>query len=146
MPIQINQTPTTGRSGDQQAFTPAVRVAADGTVGVTYYDFRSNLPCPLVNGTPDCTGVPLKTDAFIVHCHAATVSCADPASWSGNETRLTPTSFDMRKAPVARGFFVGDYEGLAAVGNEFKPLFVQSGAVQSASGDPSDAFSLTVGP
>jgi hypothetical protein len=24
----------------------------------------------------------------------------------------------MRKAPVARGFFVGDYEGLAAVGKQ----------------------------
>ncbi len=142
-PVQINQTPTNIRLRDQQAFTPAVRVAADGTVGVTYYDFRFTIPCPIVNGTPNCSGIPLKTDAFLVTCHAA---CADPGSWAGNETRLTPTSFDMRRAAVARGFFVGDYEGLATVGNKFHPFFVQSGAVQSAPGDRSDVFSLTVGP
>jgi hypothetical protein len=145
-PIQINQTPTNIRLRDQQAFTPAVRVASDGTVGVTYYDFRFTSPCLIVSGKPDCTGIPLKTDAFLAHCHAAVVSCADPANWKGNETRLTPTSFDMRRAPIARGFFVGDYEGLATVGNKFHPFFVQSGAVQSAQGDRSDVFSLTVGP
>jgi hypothetical protein len=148
-PIQINQTPTTGiRSGDQQAFTPAIRVATDGTIGVTYYDFRNNVPCPIGgNGKPDCTGVPLSTDAFIVHCHAATVSCADPLNWQeiGSETRLTPVSFNMREAPVARGFFVGDYEGLTVVGTEFKPFFVQSGTAVTTT-PPTDVYSLTVGP
>ena len=38
--IQINQVPAT------QAFIPSVAVAADGTVGVTYYDFRNNTPAP----------------------------------------------------------------------------------------------------
>ncbi len=138
-PIKINQTPTGIRLGDRQAFTPTVKVAADGTIGVTYYDFRNNTPCPIVGGEPDCTGVPLNTDYFIVHCHAA---CSDPANWAGNETQLTSASFDMRKAPVARGFFVGDYEGLATSGDQFRPLFVQSGAVA----DTSDAFTTEVGP
>src|SRR5438309_1174405 len=34
---RIDQSP-----GDVQAFTPSVHVGSDGTVGVTYYDFRNN--------------------------------------------------------------------------------------------------------
>jgi hypothetical protein len=131
-PIQINQTPTSIPSGNQQAFTPAIRVATDGTIGVTYYDFRNNTFSPAT----------LPTDSFIVHCHLSTaVSCTAPANWQ-SETRLTPTSFDMRKAPIARGFFVGDYEGLAVAGSDFKPFFVQAGPKTGTS----NAFATTVGP
>jgi len=80
---------------------------------VTYYDFRNNTASP---------GVP--TDYWIAHCHAA---CADPTSWSGNESRLTPSSFDIEQAPAARGpfgYFLGEYEGLTNFGNTFRPLFV----------------------
>lgn len=49
---------------------------------------------------------------------------------------------DMRNAPVARGFFTGDYEGLATVGNEFRPVFVQAGATAGTSA----AFSTRAGP
>jgi BNR repeat-like domain len=111
-PIRVNQTPRTTDTADEQAFVPSVHVAGDGTVGVTYYDFRNNTAAP---------GVP--TDYWIVHCHA---SCANAANW-GNEARLTTSSFDMEQAPAARGpngFFVGDYEGLANVGNSFVPVFV----------------------
>ena len=45
-------------------------------------------------------------------------------TWS--EERVTPESFDMREAPVARGYFVGDYEGLSAVGTTFYPFWSQS--------------------
>jgi hypothetical protein len=45
-PIKLNQTPTNVPSGNRQAFTPSVHVSADGTVGVTYYDFRNNTPDP----------------------------------------------------------------------------------------------------
>jgi hypothetical protein len=124
-PIKINKTPTNIPVGNRQAFTPAIRVAADGTVGVTYYDFRNNTPAP---------GLP--TDAFIVHCHpSATVSCTSPADWE--ETQLTPASFNMENAPVARGFFTGDYEGLAVVGNQFRPVFVEAGA------SPGTSFAVT---
>ena len=44
--IKVNQTPTTEPNYDQQAFTPSVDVAADGTVTVTYYDFRNNTAEP----------------------------------------------------------------------------------------------------
>jgi hypothetical protein len=131
-PIKINKTPTNLPLGNRQAFTPSVRISADGTIGVTYYDFRNNTPDPNT----------LPTDYFIVHCHvSATVSCTNPADWA-SETRLTRTPFDMRKAPNARGFFVGDYEGLGAVGSDFTPLFVQSGRTTGTS----DAFSTVVGP
>jgi hypothetical protein len=131
-PIQINRTPTSISSGNQQAFTPAIRVATDGTIGVTYYDFRNN--------TSDATTLP--TDYFIVHCHPSlTVSCTTPADWA-SETRLTSTPFDMRKAPVARGFFVGDYEGLTVDGTEFRPFFVQAGPAKGTS----EVFTTTVGP
>lgn len=56
------------------------------------------------------------------------------ASWS--EERVTPTPFDMRQAPVARGFFVGDYIGTAAAGQVFTPFLTQAG--------PTDTYSATV--
>jgi len=111
--IKVNQTPTTEPNYDQQAFTPSVAVAADGTVTVAYYDFRNNTPDP---GS-------LLTDYFAVHCHSG---CASPASWVGNETRITPVSFDIRKAPYARGYFLGDYMGLDAAGNDFMSVFGQA--------------------
>lgn len=129
-PIKINQTPTDIPPGNQQAFTPAVHVAADGTVGVTYYDFRNN------DGGPD-----LKTDYFAAHCHPTTMdACADPANWDV-EQRLTDAPFDMRQAPVAGGFFVGDYEGLDAVGDDFGAFFSQTEA-----DDPASVFFRRFGP
>ena len=50
------------------AFTPSIAVASDGTVGVSYYDFRNNTAAP---------GLP--TDMWFTHCHSA---CTDPANWS----------------------------------------------------------------
>ena len=125
-PVKINKTPTNIALGNRQAFTPSVHVAADGTVAVTYYDFRNNT-----------SATPLLTDYFIVHCHSG---CTNPNNW-GNEIRLTKKSFDMRQAPLARGFFVGDYEGLASDGNDFVAFFSQSHG-----SDPSSAFFRRVGP
>jgi hypothetical protein len=92
-----------------------VHVAADGTIAVTYYDFRFNTPA---------AGVP--TDHWMVHCHpSAATSCAQAAAW-GDELRLTDTSFDVEQLPFARGpfgFFVGEYEGLSSAGTSFRPLF-----------------------
>jgi hypothetical protein len=128
-PIRVDQS-----VGNAQAFTPMIDVAADGTVGVTYYD--------LENATAAQPGL---TDAFIVHCHAATSDCSVPASWAGGgETRLsTSGSFDMTTAPVARGFFTGDYEGLTHVGNTFHPFFVMAQPI--ATHGSTDPFSNTAG-
>ena len=112
--VKVNKTPEDIPIGDQQAFTPSVDVAADGTVAVTYYDFRYNADTE-----------PLLTDYFIVHCHPGpTVTCTQEADWGG-EVKLTDESFDMRQAPNAGGFFTGDYEGLASAGSAFLAFFSQ---------------------
>ena len=128
--VKVNNTPINIPSGNQQAFTPAVDVAEDGTVSVTYYDFRNNTDDPNT----------LPTDYWVVHCHAATDNCSQGSQY-GNEVRLTDTSFDMERAPVARGYFVGDYEGLANDGADFAPFFSQTHA-----DDPASIFFRRVGP
>jgi hypothetical protein len=134
-PIKVNLTPTNIPAGNQQAFTASVDVAADGTIAVTYYDFRNNTEDP-----------ELLTDYFVVHCHPTTpTACADRANW-GNEIRLTDEPFDMREAPLTTtGFFTGDYEGLASAGNDFTPFFSQTHATDSTV-DPSSVFFRRVGP
>jgi BNR/Asp-box repeat len=117
-PIRVDQS-----VGDAPAFTPQVHVASDGTVAVTYYD--------LENATSAHPGL---TDAFIVHCHAATADCTNAANWAtGGETKLTTTgSFDMTTAPDAGGYFVGDYEGLTTSGTTFDPFFVMAQTLATA--------------
>jgi hypothetical protein len=130
-PIKVNQTPPADPgepAGNNQAFTPMVQVLNDGTVAVSYYDFRNN--------TSD-GGATTPTDAFVVHCHA---NCSSSASW-GDETRVTDASFDSRKAPVARGFFLGDYEGLGSNGTAVFPFFAMTHGT-----DPASIFVRQVGP
>jgi hypothetical protein len=125
-PIQINQTPTNIPSGDQQAFLPSIAVAADGTVAVTYYDFRFN------DATPG-----LATDYWLVEGNpTGSGGLANPANW-GNEVRLTNQSFDMEKAAVwsGKGLFLGDYQGFAAAGNSFGAFFAATNG-----SDPGDIF------
>jgi hypothetical protein len=133
-PIKVNATPTTDpdvTAGDQQAFTASVDVAADGTIGVTYYDFRNN------DEEPE-----LLTDYFAVHCHpTSSTACTNPNKW-GDEVQLSDVSFDMREAPLtSTGFFTCDYEGLANAGNDFAPFFSQT-----HDSDPSSVFFRRVGP
>ncbi|HEX6701461.1 MAG TPA: sialidase family protein [Gaiellaceae bacterium] len=123
--IEINQAPST------QAFTPNAQVAADGTIGVTYYDFRNNTPAP---------GLP--TDYWFVHCHPATQNCTSPLSWTSEAHVAGP--FDMETAPNARGFFVGDYEGLARAGNSFVSLFAMANDGNLA--NRTDIFESTLNP
>jgi hypothetical protein len=127
--VKINRTPTNIPVGNQQAFTPMVRVSDDGTVTVTYYDFRNNTPDP-----------DLRTDAFAIHCHAATDDCTDPSSWT-DEVRLTDASFDMRQAPFANGWFVGDYVGLDTDGTNQFPFWSMPHG-----GDPASVFVRELSP
>ena len=132
MPIRVNQTPRSSTAANQQAFVPGVHVTPNGTVAVTYYDFRNNDASP---------GVP--TDYWIVHCHA---NCTSSASWTGNESRLTTSSFDIEQAPAARGpfgYFLGEYEGLTNIGNSFFPLFVAVNNGMPA--NRTDVFATTAG-
>jgi hypothetical protein len=123
-PIKVNQTPPANiPTGDQQAFTPQVAVAANGEIGVSYYDFRNN------------TGGPgLLTDYWIAFSSPG-------ASLSfGNEQRMTATSFNGELAPFAEGLMIGDYEGLVAGGPSFN-AFTSLFEITRAPGNPSDIVS-----
>lgn len=124
-PVKVNQTPDnlTGDAG--HAFTAAVHVAADGTVGVSYYDFRNNAP-----------GGGTDADYWLAHCHE---DCASGPSWV-DETHVDGP-FDVQRAPFAGGFFLGDYEGLSNDGDAFAALFVRTSA-----DDPANAAYTTVSP
>ncbi len=93
-PVRVNFNPAV------PAFTPQVHVRADGVVGVTYYDLRSDTPA-----------APLLADFWIARS-------PDGETWT--ETRISGP-FDMTLAPTSnnRGFFVGDYTGLASAGSTF---------------------------
>ena len=81
---------------DAQSFNHAVEVANDGELAVLYYDDYRN---------DDRRGIP--TDVYLRH------SADGGRTWSAPQLL---TTFDLAKAPVARGLFVGDYQGLTAIG------------------------------
>jgi hypothetical protein len=113
-PIEISKTPDSGPLLNRQAFTPSVAVGSDGTIAVTYYDFRNN-------DTSDHAR--LQTDHWVVHCHPTIQSpCTDPGDWV--ESGPIGPTFNMKAAPYARGYFVGDYMEIAPVGgNDFLSFF-----------------------
>jgi Neuraminidase (sialidase) len=107
-PVDVTTTPTSTHS-----FNGTVEVTSDGTVAVMYYDFRNNTTDP---------GLP--TDVWLTHSHDG------GATWS-EQHAYGP--FDMEKAPVARGWFLGDYQGLAAIDRDLILFFsVATGAEDSA--------------
>jgi hypothetical protein len=103
-----------------QAFTPVAEVDSSGVLGVTYYDFTFDSP----------VDEPLRTDAWIVH---------SPDGGRSFETRqrLTPVPFDLRQAPEAGGFFVGDYTGLDAPDDGLQALY---SITEDDAGDPTDVL------
>jgi hypothetical protein len=106
-PVQINSAPAA------QAFTPNVHVRANGTIGVTYYDFRSNTADPAT----------LPTELIFARS-------TDYVTWQ--ENRLT-APFEMLTAPFSRGLFIGDYHALTSANNVFIPVYVRTN-----SGDPTN--------
>jgi hypothetical protein len=110
-----------------QAFTGSVDVDEDGNVGVTYYDFTADDP----------SGGPLDTDYWFT-------SSRDGGATFSARRRLTERSFDMRTAPDAEGFFVGDYEGLTSSDERFLPVFVTANNGNLA--NRTDVFSASVRP
>jgi len=103
-PVVVDRTP---RRVD--AFTPMVDVDSQGRVAVSYYDFRND-----VAGDDE-----LSTDFWVTHSHNGGRSFPD-------ESRLTTAPFDMRTAPDALGYFVGDYTGLDHAGSTFHPTWVDA--------------------
>jgi Neuraminidase (sialidase) len=103
------------------AFTPAIAVADDGTIGVVYYDFRR-----------DDSAAPLPTDVWFL------TSSDGGTTW--HEQHLSGP-FDMTNAPEAGGLFLGDYIGLAATGTSFHPVWVETTAK-----NVNDVYTATVTP
>lgn len=120
-PQKVNATPAGVYNG--QAFTSQVQVRDDGTVTVTYYDMRADQQGDAVLGT----------QFFAVHSH-------DGGLTFGDEQELSGGAFDMRQAPYALGYFVGDYSGLGVSGNAFTPLWVQTSGTQG-----NDAYIARIG-
>ena len=110
-PIKINKTPRNRNELREQVFLPSVEVAANGKLVVTYYDFRFDR---------DDDGE--ATDYWAVFCDPGQENCRQSASW-GDESRLTDRSFNMLDAPIAGGYFLGDYMGLVAANNVVHPVF-----------------------
>ena len=88
------------------AFTPTLAVRADGLLGLSYFDLRPDTP-----------------DASTFLAAAWLLGTRDGINFG--ETALWPL-FDMAQAPNARGLFLGDYQGLVAVGSDFVPLLALS--------------------
>jgi hypothetical protein len=120
-PAKVNQTPK-----PVLAFTPNVNVLPNGTVAVAYYDIRND---------PGLASS-LLTDYFIAD------SSDGGSTWS--EARITPSSFDDTIAPIARGYFLGDYQGLTNDGTNFKSFFVQTNDHNLS--NRTDVFASTVTP
>jgi len=128
-PIRVN-TPT-----GKPAFTPAVQVDGDRKVAVTFYDFR--------NAQPGNTTT-LPTDYFITFSDDRGATFEDEQHIAG--------PFNMLAAPNARGFFVGDYEGLGVLGESFLAFFAQTNCADNACAatrpgtNPTDIFAARLEP
>ena len=110
VPIKANLTPSNIPILRQQAFTPSVSVENDGTVVINYYDFRND------TGT---AGQELA-DYWAASCSA---NCAVARQLDSRGGPDGSVSFNILNAPLARGYFTGDYEGLAAVGAQSAAAF-----------------------
>jgi hypothetical protein len=129
-PIVISHTPA---SPGVDAFIPTIEINSAGTLGVSYYDFRSNVSGDSI----------ASTDMWLTRCLSA---CSSAANWLA-DLRVTPTSFNMSAAPEARGEFLGDYMGMTTNGLLFEPFFIESGSTTQpppVPTPPTDAFYASV--
>ena len=103
-PTRVNGNPAV------QAFEPTVSARADGTIGVTYYDFSHN--------TVDTAT--LLTDYWLARS-------TDGINFQEN---IVAGPFNLNIAPVTTsdggGYFIGDYQSLISIGNLFVPFYVQT--------------------
>lgn len=93
--------------GSATNFTPAVAVSREGWVGISYYSLRNNPPGP--------SGV--LVDEYLA------VS-KDGGQQFAESVRVSAASWDLRFAATSDGFFLGDYQGLAASSKTFYPLWI----------------------
>ena len=125
-PALVSDTPSSADPKYDQAFTPTVAVAADGTVAVTYYDFRNNT---VFSGTDNVD-------------YWAQTATNGGTTW-GPATRLTTSSFPASTAPAASGRMIGDYEALTNVRNTFVAVFQVDNLNSSNPSNPTDIHLAT---
>jgi hypothetical protein len=114
-PVGIN------RARSVAAFVPSVHVRGDGTVGISYFDLRSD-----------------TTDAFSLLADYWLAYSGDAgASW--RERRIAGT-FDLDMAPNAGGYFLGDYQALASRGALFVPFFIRTN--RNTTANRTDVFAV----
>ena len=99
-PVRVNAR------GDVAAFVPSVHVRSDGTIGVSYYDFRDNTFAPSTLPT----------------VYRLAVS-ADGVNWRESEINA---AFNLATAPFANGIFLGDYQALSSDGSAFSALYART--------------------
>lgn len=85
-------------------FTPAVAVNGQGRFGISYSTLRND-----------------PQRRFLVDQYFVTVDARRRLTGS---SRVSTQSFDVRDAAIARGFFLGDYQGLVAGAKSFRPVWV----------------------
>jgi hypothetical protein len=93
---------------DVPAFVPTVHVRDDGVVGVSYYDFRDNTAA--AGSLPTTYRLAVSTDGM---------------TWRESEINA---AFEMNRAPIARGRFLGDYQALSSNASAFSALYVRTTA------------------
>lgn len=123
-PKKVSDGPT-----DAPSFTPAVAVTRDGKVGVAYYSMRND-----------------PTRQYLVDHYLAVSS--DRGKTFAPSIRVSKATFDVRDAAIARGYFLGDYQGIAGGNTVFHPFFIatlKKSAVDSTTKQP-DAFASRVTP
>jgi hypothetical protein len=88
-------------------FTPTVAVDNNGNIAVTYYDSHS------LSATNTTTW---PIDYQVIYSKDGGANFTAPQQVAG--------PFDLKSAPIARGLFLGDYEGLQSTGSGFIAMFV----------------------
>lgn len=116
-PVAVNSDTTVA------AFTPMVHMRADGTMAVTWFDWRNN----------DADKTLMQTDYY-------RAESTDALNFT---EKLLSGPFDLGLAPVANGLFLGDYQGLADDAQDFVPLWVQTN--NSGTDNRTDVYLLPPG-
>lgn len=104
-PVRASGEPTVA------AFLPALNVRADGMIGLSYFDLRSNTSDPNT----------LYTDIWLARS-------TDAVIWQESQVS---GPFDLSKAPQAAwgnglAYFLGDYQGLGSIGSTFIPFYART--------------------
>ena len=122
--MRVN-TPTGGA-----AFNPSVAISRQGTLAVGYYDFRR---FTVSNHTNLPTDIWLRTSR-------------DGGRTFGPDQHVDGP-FNFRAAAVTDGgFFLGDYQGLTTLGQQFVPFYAKANCLTTCPANGSDIYATLLPP